>query len=186
MLLVGLALNALFGAGTSFLIYLAKDDELRSITFWTLGSLGGANWTVILTLCPLLVVPAILLYLMSDEYDAFSLGESEAYFLGVDVQKLKRRAIIYVTLSVSASIALVGMIGFIGLIVPHITRTLVGVGHKKVFTVSILIGGILLVIADTLARTIVMPAELPIGILTAIMGTPLFLSLIIKYKKGLV
>lgn len=183
MLLAGIAINALAGAVTGFIIYTADDDELRSITFWTLGSLGGANWKMVLSLTPLVIVPLIMIPRLSRQLDAYSLGESEAHCLGVNTQRLKYIMIIWVTLAVGASVAMVGMIGFIGLVVPHISRMIFGVAHRYVILGSALAGAIVLSLSDMLCRTIVSPAELPIGIITAMMGTPLFLSILIRQKK---
>lgn len=183
MLLAGVAINALAGAATGFIIYLADDDELRTITFWSLGSLGGANWNMVFTLLPLVVLPIIMIPRLARKLDAFALGEIEASCLGVNIQSLKNQLIIWVTLAVGSSVAMVGMIGFIGLVVPHIARLLVGAKHKNVFVISAILGAIVLCVADVISRLIVAPAELPIGIITALLGTPLFLFLLIKQKK---
>jgi len=184
MLLAGIAINALAGAVTGFIIYLADDDQLRDITFWSFGSLGGADWEKVITLIPLLILPIIMITRLSKKLDVFALGESEAVCLGVNVNKLKRQLVIWVTISVGSCVAIAGMIGFIGLLIPHITRLLVGSKHKNLFVISAILGAIVLSIADLISRLVVAPAELPIGILTAIIGTPLFLALLVKQKKN--
>lgn len=184
LLLSGIAVNALCGALTAFIIFFAKDDELRSITFWSMGSLGGATWTILLTTAPLLLFPLVLLPRMAKQLDAFSLGETEANCLGLNVQKFKTSIVIGVTFAVGVSVALVGTIGFIGLVVPHIARLLFGSSHRHVFWGSTLLGAVILIVSDTICRTVVMPAELPIGIITAIMGAPLFISLLIRQKNS--
>lgn len=183
MLLAGIAINALAGAVTGFIIYLADDDQLRDITFWSFGSLGGADWEKVITLIPLLILPIIMITRLSKKLDVFALGESEAVCLGVNVNKLKRQLVIWVTIAVGSCVAIAGMIGFIGLLIPHITRLLVGSKHKKLFVISAILGAIVLSVADLISRLVVAPAELPIGILTAILGTPLFLALLVQQKK---
>jgi iron complex transport system permease protein len=183
MLLAGIAINALAGALTGFIIYLSNDDQLRDITFWSLGSLGGANWEKVLALIPLIVLPILMIARLSKKLDVFALGESEAICLGVNVNSLKRKLIVWVTISVGSCVAIAGMIGFIGLLIPHITRLMVGPKHRNLIWISAILGALVLSIADLLCRLIVAPAELPIGILTAILGTPLFLILLIQQKR---
>tara|TARA_B100000795_G_scaffold251476_1_gene220352 strand:- start:6871 stop:7845 length:975 start_codon:yes stop_codon:yes gene_type:complete len=183
MLLAGIAINALAGAITGFIIYLSNDDQLRDITFWSFGSLGGADWEKVITLIPLIILPIIMIARLSKKLDVFALGESDAVCLGVDVTKLKKQLIVWVTMSVGACVAMSGMIGFIGLLIPHITRLLVGSRHQNLIWISAILGAIVLSVADLLCRLIVAPAELPIGILTAILGTPIFLGLLLQQKK---
>lgn len=183
MLLAGIAINALAGAVTGFIIYLSNDDQLRDITFWSLGSLGGADWEKIIALIPLTILPIIMIARLSKKLDVFALGESEAICLGVNVNTMKRKLIIWVTITVGSCVAISGMIGFIGLLIPHITRLLVGPKHRNLIWISAILGALVLSVADLLCRLIVAPAELPIGILTAILGTPLFLMLLIQQKR---
>jgi len=183
MLLAGIAINALAGAVTGFIIYLSNDDQLRDITFWSLGSLGGADWEKIIALIPLTILPIIMIARLSKKLDVFALGESEAICLGVNVNTMKRKLIIWVTITVGSCVAIAGMIGFIGLLIPHITRLLVGPKHRNLIWISAILGALVLSVADLLCRLIVAPAELPIGILTAILGTPLFLMLLIQQKR---
>ena len=183
LLLAGIAINALCSAGTGFLIFLADDSQLRDLTFWTLGSLGSASWKLVLTLIPFVLVTLFFIPTLAKRLDAFTLGEQDAESLGVNVQRMKLTLIILVALGVGVCVAFSGMIGFVGLVVPHVIRLLVGSNHKSVFFLSILLGGSLLCIADLFSRLIVMPAELPIGIITAILGTPMFLYLLINQNK---
>ena len=183
MLLGGIAINALAGAVTGFIIYLSDDDQLRDITFWSLGSLGGADWEKVIALIPLIILPIIMIAHLAKKLDVFALGESDAICLGVNVNALKRKLVVWVTITVGACVAVAGMIGFIGLLIPHITRLLVGPKHRNLIWISAILGALVLSIADLLCRLIVAPAELPIGILTAILGTPLFLVLLIQQKR---
>lgn len=186
LLLTGLAVNALCAAFTSLITYLANDDELRSITFWSMGSLAGASWTVIGSVLPFMLIPFLLLPVLGKSLNAYSLGESEAQYIGVNVKRLKLLIIVLSTLSVGAAVATCGIIGFVGLVVPHILRSVSGTDHRQLLLNSALLGAVLLVLADTISRTIIAPAELPIGIVTAILGTPLFIVLLYKQKKLLI
>jgi len=183
LLLAGIAINALFGAFTGLITYMADNDQLRSITFWTLGSLGAATWSNVLGLTPFILLPVIALPRLSRSLNAFALGEAEAAYMGVHVRRLKLQIIVFSTLAVGACVAVSGIIGFVGLIVPHILRTAAGNDHRHLLINSALLGGTLLTLADIVSRTIIAPAELPIGIVTAILGTPLFIGLLLKQKK---
>lgn len=183
MLLAGIAINALCSASTGFLIFMADDSQLRDLTFWTLGSLGGATWKLVLAILPFVLLTLFFIPKLSKRLDAYALGEQDAECLGVDVQRMKILLILLVALGVGVSVAFSGMIGFVGLVVPHVVRLLVGSNHKRVFLLSILLGGILLCLADLGSRLLVIPSELPIGILTAILGTPMFLYLLISQNQ---
>ncbi len=183
LLLGGLAVNALCNALTGLVTYSANNEQLRTVTFWLMGSLGGASWSSILALLPFIIIPVVLLPLTARDLNAWSLGEQEAGHLGVDVRKLKLRIMVLATLTVGASVAIAGMIGFVGLIVPHIIRTLSGGDHRRLLPDSALFGASLLVLADLASRTVLAPAELPIGIVTAVLGTPLFIFLLYRYKR---
>jgi iron complex transport system permease protein len=185
LLLAGLAINALCGAFTGLITYTANNEQLRSITFWSMGSLGAASWNTIIALSPFVVLPLVLLPRLSRSLNAFALGEAEAAYLGVNVKKLKQQVIVLTTLIVGACVAVSGIIGFVGLIVPHMLRTATGNDHRHLLADSALLGASLLTLADVLSRVIISPAELPIGIVTAILGTPLFILLLMKQKKYL-
>ena len=183
MLLAGVAVNALAGAGMGILNYVADEAMLRNLTFWQMGSLGGATWDLVL-ICASLLVPVMLLFgRYGQVLNALLLGESEARHLGIDVQKVKLQLIFLTALAVGVSVSVSGIIGFVGLVVPHLIRLAVGPDHRILLPASIMLGGILLLVADMVSRTIVAPAELPIGIVTALMGAPVFLSLLWQQRK---
>ena len=183
MLLVGIAINAIAGVGIGILTYISSDSELRSLTFWTMGSFGGVTWPLLMPVILIIALAIIIMIPYSRQLDLLQLGEPEAFRLGVDVQKLKYTIILTCAASVGASVALSGMIGFVGLIVPHLTRLLGGVNHNYVLPGSALMGAALMIIADLIARIIIQPAELPIGLITSAIGSPFFLWLIFKIKK---
>jgi iron complex transport system permease protein len=181
-LLGGLAVAALTNAGTGLLIFLADDRQLRDITFWTLGSVAGATWLKAAALLPFLLLTLFAMPLIARGLDLLSLGESEAYHSGIPVEWLKRGCIVVVAASAGASVAICGVIGFVGIIVPHLLRIAIGPGHRMLLPATMLLGAVLLLAADTVARVIVAPAELPIGIITAIVGAPFFLYLLLRQR----
>jgi len=185
MLLAGIAVNALLGAGTGLLTFVATDAQLRNITFWGLGSVGGATWRAVLAVVPFILCTLLLLPRLARLLNAMSLGEAEAAHLGFRVERAKRTVIALVALTVGATVALTGIIGFVGLVVPHLLRLLVGPDHRTVLPGSALLGASLLLLADLLARTIVAPAELPIGIVTTVIGAPFFLWLLLQDRRRL-
>lgn len=185
ILLCGIAINALVFAIIGLMTFIADDAQLRSITFWNLGSLGGATWTSVLAVLPFAAVSLFFMSYLSKSLNLLVLGENQAAALGVNINVLKRQVIILATMGVGASVAVCGTIGFVGLVVPHIIRTAFGPDHKILLLGSALLGAIVLTLADTFSRTIVAPAELPIGILTALMGAPFFLYILWKQKKRL-
>lgn len=182
MLLAGIALAALAGAAIGLFTYLADDATLRTLTFWNLGSLNGASYA---RLWPLLAITfAVALWLpgRAKALNALLLGESEARHLGFAVEKLKRELVFCTALGVGAAVAAAGMIGFIGLVVPHVLRLAVGPDHRVLLPASALAGASLLLFADLAARLTLAPAELPIGIVTALIGAPFFLYLLLKSR----
>lgn len=183
MLLAGVAINALTGAVTGILTFMATDEQLRSITFWSLGSLGGANWRSLTVAAPLLLLPLIAIPLLARPLNALLLGEAEAGHLGIPVERVKRWLVVWVALAVGTAVSVSGMIGFVGLVVPHLLRLVIGPDHRLVLPGSALLGASLLLAADLLARTIVVPAELPIGIVTALIGGPFFLWLLLRNRN---
>ncbi len=184
MLLAGLALNAIAGAGISFLSYVANDFALRSVTVWMFGSLGRSGYTELSIGLPLLVIPLVLIPLHARSLNALLLGEAEAQHLGVDVEALKRRLSLLIVLAVATGVALGGIIGFVGLVVPHLIRLWNGPDHRMLLPCSALLGALLLVLADTAARTLFLPAELPIGILTALIGGPFFMLMLLRFGRS--
>jgi len=185
MLLAGIAINAMAGALTGLITYLANEQQLRNITFWMLGSLGGATWETVWALFPFVVIPVVALPFMGKALNAFALGESQADHLGLKINQVKRNVVILSTMAVGASVSVSGIIGFVGLLVPHTVRLVIGVDNKYVLPASALLGALILTLADMIARTVVSPVELPIGVITALLGTPLFLYILIKDKKKL-
>ncbi|WP_339516145.1 FecCD family ABC transporter permease [Pseudomonas sp. RL_15y_Pfl2_60] len=180
MLLAGIALTALAGAAIGLFTYLADDATLRTLTFWNLGSLNGASYP---RLWPLLIVTigvGLWLPRRASALNALLLGESEARHLGIDVERVKRELVLCTALGVGAAVAAAGMIGFIGLVVPHLVRLLAGPDHRLLLPASALAGASLLLFADLLARLVLAPAELPIGIVTALIGAPFFLYLLLR------
>jgi len=187
LLLAGIAINALAGSFTGLLTYMSTDQQLRNITFWSLGSLGGASWKTVTGILPFVSVSLVALPFLSKPLNALTLGESQAGHMGFNVSLLKKLVIVMATLGVGASVAVSGMIGFVGLVIPHILRMALSADHRLVIPGSALLGASVLVLADVIARTIIAPAELPIGILTAIIGSPVFIYIILveRRKRGM-
>ncbi|HVJ54021.1 MAG TPA: iron ABC transporter permease [Aliidongia sp.] len=182
ILLGGVALGALAGAFTGMLVFIANDRQLRDLTFWSLGSLSGASWPKIGVLLPFLALGAACLPALTPVLNAFLLGETEAFLMGGRVERTKRLAMLAVGSAVGASVSLTGAIGFIGLLVPHLVRLVCGPDHRIVLPGSALLGGTLLLLSDTAARTLAAPAELPVGIVTAAVGAPCFLWLLLRRR----
>lgn len=183
LLLAGIAINALGGAVLGFLSYLSSNQELRDITFWMLGSFGGAGWRAVWLLLPAAVFLCIGFARFAATLNIFMLGETEARYLGIHVQRLKIVLVVMVALGVGLATAFTGIIGFIGLVTPHLLRLSGGPDHRLVIPGAALLGAVLTLGADTLARTIVSPAELPVGILTALIGAPFFMWLLMRQRK---
>lgn len=185
MLLAGIAVNALAAAGLGFLNFLATDEQLRYIQFWLLGSLGGARWSAVALVAALVGIACALGLRSMRALDAIALGEAQATLLGVPVERVKREAIVVTALAVGAVTATTGIIGFVGLIAPHWVRLIAGPGHRVVLPASALLGAALVLAADAVARTIAAPAELPLGVLTAFIGVPLFLGMLRHFRTPL-
>jgi iron complex transport system permease protein len=183
VLLAGIALNAGAGAGVSLLTHVATDAQLRTITFWNLGSLSGASWDTVRVAALPLGLGLVLLLREARALNLLLLGEREARHLGVDVERLKRRLILAVALGVGASVACVGIIGFVGLLVPSLLRLVMGPDNRRLMGASALLGASILMAADLLARTLAAPTELPIGALTSALGTPAFVLLLARGKE---
>jgi iron complex transport system permease protein len=183
-LLAGLAIAAIANAGLGLLVFIADDRQLRDITFWLLGSLSGATWSKALTIIPVLAAGVIACLWIGRGLDVLVLGESEAFHSGINVERLKRASIVLISAMTGVAVSICGVVGFIGIVVPHLLRLMIGPGHRMLLPASALLGAILVVGADTLARTIVAPAEMPIGILTAAIGAPFFLAILLR-QRGL-
>ena len=183
MLLAGIAIGALAGALNSLLSYFSDNDMLRQISLWQMGNLSGASWTKVIVMGAVALLLIGLFPRESKALNALLLGESEARHLGIDVQRVKRRLIVLTALGVGVSVALAGLVGFVGLIMPHIVRLAIGPDHRWLVPASALAGATLLLIADSLARIVVIPAELPTGILTALLGAPFFVALLLQQRR---
>jgi iron complex transport system permease protein len=183
MLLGGIAIAALMMAASGILIFMSNDQQLRELTFWSLGSLGGASWAKIIATIPFIALGLVLAGGFAGGFNALALGEAEARHLGIPVQLLKRVAIVAVALLTGTAVAVAGSIGFIGIIVPHLLRLAIGPDHRYLLPASILFGAVLLTGADMASRTVVAPAELPIGIVTALLGAPFFLWILLRNRN---
>lgn len=178
MLLCGIAVNAMVGAGIGILSFVADDAQLRDLTFWSLGSLGAASWWQIEAIGPAFLAILIAAPFFVAALNALLLGDAEALHLGFRIEQLKLVILVLTCIGAGAVVAMCGVIGFVGLIAPHMSRLLVGPDHRYVVPLSAMLGAALLTGADIVARTVVAPAELPIGVLTALIGGPVFLWLL--------
>ncbi|SFR12710.1 FecCD family ABC transporter permease [Poseidonocella sedimentorum] len=182
MLLAGIALAALAAALSGILIFMANDAQLRDLTFWQLGSLSGATWAKVFAAAPLILAGLLAAPMLARALNALALGEAAAAHLGIRVQRMKSMAVVSVAAAVGAAVAVSGGIGFIGIVVPHLLRLAMGPDHRFLLPAAALFGASLLLGADMIARVIVAPAELPIGIVTAILGGPFFLWLLLRNR----
>jgi len=185
LLLAGIALTALTGALSGLMIYASDDQQLRDLNFWLLGALGGATWHKVMIATPIILVAVGVALSLGRALNGLALGEATALHLGIPVQRAKNIAILCVAASVGAAVAASGGIGFIGIVVPHLLRLATGPDHEPLLLNCALLGGALLVWADVVARVIVSPAELPIGIVTAIIGAPVFIWILLRRRGGL-
>ncbi len=170
-------------AGIGYLIFSADDNQIRDLTFWTLGSISGATWEVVYKSAPFLIISCIGLPFFSKQMNVMLLGENEAKYLGIDTERVKKVIIFLSALGIGAAVAVSGIIGFVGLVVPHLLRLIIGPDHRFLIPNSILLGALLLLASDLFARMVVIPAELPIGIVTSNIGAPFFLWLLIRNKS---
>ncbi len=182
LLLVGIAINALCGAAVGVLSWLSNDAQLRQLSLWGMGSLGQAQWSTLLATASLMLPTVAVIWRLAKPLNLLQLGDEEAHYLGVNVRQIQRRLLMCSALLVAAAVAVSGVIGFIGLVVPHLLRMWLGADHRAVIPGSVLVGAILLLVADTVARTLVAPAEMPVGLLTSLLGAPWFLGMI--FRRG--
>ncbi len=180
LLLVGIAINALCGAAVGILSWLSNDTQLRQLSLWGMGSLGQSQWSTLLAAASLAIPATVGIWLLARRLNLLQLGDEEAHYLGVDVKRTQRHLLILSALLVAAAVAVSGVIGFIGLVVPHLVRMWLGADHRWLVPGSVLAGALLLLIADTLARTLVVPAEMPVGLITSLIGGPWFLAMIFR------
>ena len=183
MLLAGIALGALTGALSGILVYHADDQQLRDLTFWGLGSLAGATWLKLAIAAPLILASLVVAPFLARTLNALALGEPAAMHLGIPIQKMKRIAILTVAASVGAAVAASGGIGFVGIVIPHLLRLIMGPDHRFLLVNSALLGAALLLFADIVSRVIIAPAELPIGIIMAVIGGPFFLYILLRNRS---
>ncbi len=182
LLLVGIAINALCGAAVGVLSWVSNDTQLRQLSLWGMGSLGQAQWSTLLAVTSLMIPTVLVIWRLASTLNLLQLGDEEAHYLGVDVAVVQRILLLCSALLVAAAVAVSGVIGFVGLVVPHLVRMWLGSDHRGVIPGSVLAGAFLLLVADTVARTLVAPAEMPVGLLTSILGAPWFLWLI--FRRG--
>lgn len=184
MLLAGIALGAMATAYMGVLTYIADDRQLRDLTFWLLGSLAGASWAKIAATSPFFVLALLVSPFLARGLNGLALGEAAASHLGIPIQRFKRIAIVTVAAATGASVAVSGVIGFVGVVIPHLLRLVIGPDHRYLLPAAALLGASLLLLADAVSRTIVAPAELPIGIVTAAVGAPVFLWILLR-RRGI-
>ena len=183
LLLAGIAINAIAMAGVGVLTFMADDGQLRTLTFWTMGSLAQADWRDLRLVAPWILLVLLAMPMLARALNAVLLGEAVALHLGHDVDRLKRRIVVMCALAVGAAVSVSGLIGFVGLVAPHLVRLTLGVDHRWLLPASALLGAVLLVLADTAARLIVAPAEFPIGLMMALIGGPFFLALLMRRAR---
>lgn len=180
LLLIGIGINSFFAALVALIMYFSDEQQLRTVTFWTMGYIGSREWKEVFIVFGFIIFPFYWFIKRADVFNAYIVGEDISNHLGIDVVKFKKKNIIFIALITGCCISFTGMIGFVGLIIPHFLRLLVGSNHKILFPLSALLGGIFVSFCDFLSRTLIPPVELPIGIITALIGTPIFLFLLIK------
>lgn len=185
MLLAGIAVAALAGAVSGLLVYAADDQQLRDLTFWGLGSLAGANWDKMLVAGPFVMIALLIAFTLGRGLNGLALGEATAAHIGVPVQRMKNTAILTVAAATGAAVAVSGGIGFVGIVVPHLLRLATGPDHRALLINSALLGAALLPLADVISRIVIAPAELPIGIVTAVLGAPVFLWILLRNRGAI-
>ncbi|KAB8312860.1 iron ABC transporter permease [Erwinia endophytica] len=184
LLLAGIAINAICASAVGVLAWISNDQQLRQLSLWGMGSLGQAQWSTV-TVCAVLILPTMLAtQKQAQRLNLLQLGDEEAHYLGVDVRRTQRILLALSALLVAAAVAVSGVIGFVGLVVPHLIRLVMGGDHRGLLPGAALLGAMLMLIADTLARTMVAPAEMPVGLLTSLLGAPWFLWLILRRQVG--
>lgn len=183
LILVGVAITAIASAMIGIMIYMSTDQQLRELTFWTMGSLAKSNWNTVLIACVAMVVASLMLLRYRGVLDLLQLGERAAFHAGVDVARVKFQICALVAVAVGAGVSVAGPIGFVGLVAPHMTRLFVRASHWVVLPISALVGANILLFADLFVRNAIPPAEIPIGIATAILGGPFFLWLLLRNSR---
>ena len=184
LLLAGIAVGALAGSISGFIAYASDDRELRDLTLWSMGSLSGASWQKVFAVTPFAIAIGFVIPRLTRGLNGFLLGEAEAMHLGIDTEQIKRLTIATTAAAVGAAVAVAGVIGFVGLVVPHVMRLISGPDNRIVLPGSALLGATLVMVADMIARMAVRPAELPIGVVLALIGAPVFLHLVLRRGMG--
>jgi iron complex transport system permease protein len=184
MLLAGIAINALAGAWTGIMVYISDEQQLRALTLWSLGSVGSATWTSVATVAPLVLLGATVIARFARPLNLMLLGDGEAWCLGINPDRVRLFLVISSAAMVGGVVAYTGLIGFVGMVVPHMVRLVAGADHRNLLVLSPILGAALLVFADTLARTLAAPAEIPVGILTSLVGAPFFIFLLFRARQG--
>ncbi|MEM7774919.1 MAG: iron ABC transporter permease [Pseudomonadota bacterium] len=180
LLLAGIAFGALAGAASGLIAYASDDRELRDLTLWSMGSLTGSSWEKVAAVAPFALIIGVAIPSLVRALNGLLLGEAEAYHLGIDVPRAKLVIVAITAAAVGAAVAVAGVIGFVGIVVPHFVRLIAGPDHRVLLPATALIGATVILAADVVARTIVAPSELPIGIVMAIIGAPIFLHLVLR------
>lgn len=184
IVLVGIAVNALAGVGIGLFQYLSDDAGLRTLTFWMMGSFGSSTWSTVFPAAAVMTAAAMPLLFLGRELDLLQLGEAQAFHLGIDVKQIKRRVILCSAVAVGAGVAVSGIVGFIGLVIPHLVRLAIGASHRFLLVGSALLGAALAMLADTVARVLTAPAEIPVSLVTSALGAPFFLWLITRVRPA--
>lgn len=182
MVLLGVAINAIIGAVMGCLSYISDEAQLRQISLWSMGHLGKGSWELVLVATSLIIPALLAILVLSHQLNILQLGDEDAHYLGINVIRLKQYLLVFSAILIGTSVAVSGIIAFVGLVVPHMIRLRIGANHSVLLPASALAGGCLLLSADTLARTIVAPTEIPVGLLTSLIGGPYFLWLILRHK----
>jgi len=182
LILAGVALGALLGSIVSYLI-ISSGEKIHGIIFWLMGSFSLSQWSEIMVVLPYVAVGTAIILLYARSLNVMQLDEEQAQQLGINVERLKLILLVAATLITAASVSFVGTIGFVGIIIPHAVRLVWGADHRFLLPLSLLTGAIFLILADLIARSVLAPTEIPIGVITAICGAPFFLYLLRRRKK---
>lgn len=182
MVLLGVAINAIIGAVMGCLSYISDEAQLRQMSLWSMGHLGKGSWELVLVATSLIIPALLAILILSHQLNILQLGDEDAHYLGINVIRLKQYLLVFSAILIGTSVAVSGIIAFVGLVVPHMIRLRIGANHSVLLPASALAGGCLLLSADTLARTVVAPTEIPVGLLTSLIGGPYFLWLILRHK----
>lgn len=182
IILTGVIVSMFTGSIISFIVTMSN-ERLKSIVFWTMGSFSGRGWEYVLLVLPFFIIGSLGLLRYSRELNAFAMGEEKAGYIGVNTKKVKIMILIFVSVLVGVSVSVSGTIAFVGLVIPHITRMLIGPNHKQLMPLSVVLGAAFLMLADLLSRTVLSPAELPIGVVTSLIGSIIFINIFYAQRQ---